>query len=290
MIFLLHRQLHLKDISVGYEDIDLGALPAKEQTLTISFENPDQLQDSIKYFHLLENKPEDGTFIYWKDEPELEMPYEISVPEPGLYYAIVQQENTRTRYQYPIEISEGQKNMNVTLPIQKGKVTITGALPKPVSYVYFTNSDQTISGTISNNKNNGGSFEIDGLFPGTYYLNPKWPNFSNCITVIIPDSTEYTLNFDATELIEKLKDRVSVQVLDKSGKPVEHANVWIERDNKYLLPATHDNYSSVFYLPDGEHFIQAEKDGISAITVYHVDTDKNNTTNGESFETFIQLK
>ena len=128
------------------------------------------------------------------------------------------------------------------------------------------------------------------MFPGTYYLNPKWPNYDDSIIVTIPYSIEHTLHLDAAVLMEKLKERVSVHVFGQDGQPVEYANVWIENNSSYLLPASKDNYSSVFYLPGGEHIIHAEKDGINTTRVYRLNIDKNNTASGESFETFIQLK
>jgi RNA polymerase sigma factor (sigma-70 family) len=282
--------IKLKDILIGSEDIDLGIIPSKEQTLTIWIEASDQQQDAIRFFYLRENDPLEGACIFWKDEPSRsEMPYMISIPEPGLYYAIVRHGSGGGEYRYPIDISEGQEFLDVKLSIQEGNVTVTGVLPEQINHVYFTNYDQSISGILFNDKNKGGAFVVDGLFPGTYYLNPKWPNYDDSIIVTIPDSTEYTLNLDAAVLIEKLKERVSVHVFDQDGQPAEYANVWIESNSSYLLPASQDNYSSVFYLPSGEHIIHAERDGINATRVYRLNIDKNNTASGESFETFIQL-
>ncbi|MBN2588987.1 MAG: sigma-70 family RNA polymerase sigma factor [Sedimentisphaerales bacterium] len=272
----------LTDIVVGYDDIDLGIVPAKKQTLTITVEASEQQEKSITNLNLHQKEPYLGAIIYWKDEPKSNVPYEISIPEPGLYYACIRYDGKE--YQYPIEIPEDQINMDVTLPIQEGNVTVTGALPGKIKSVRFFNSEYGISGTITNNKSK------DGLLPGTYYFNPKLPNFNDSIVVTIPDSTEFTLKLDTDELIEKLKEHLYVQVFDQDGQSVENANVWIAGENSYKLPDSKDNYSSEFFLPDGEFIIQAEKDGINATKIYKMDINLNNISSGETFETFIQLK
>jgi hypothetical protein len=282
--------LKLKDIQVGFEDIDLETIPSEEQTLTITIEASGQPQDSIRYFFLCQTGLLEGKYIFWKDEPKLETPYEICVPEPGLYYAVVHFGTGTKEYRYPIEIPEGQNHMDVELAVQEGNVTVTGVLSEPISQVYFTNYDQSMSGYIYNNKNKGGAFQVEGLFPGTYYLSPKWQNYDDSIIITIPDSPEYMLQLDTAVLIDNLKERVSVHVFDSDGRPVEYASLWIEREGRYLLPASQDNCNGVFYLSDGEHIIHAEKDGISTTKTYRVNIDKNDTSSGESFETFIQLK
>lgn len=283
--------IKLLNVAVGSNDIDLGIIPGNERLLNIQIETSDEQFESMKFFYLRQDNPVNGPCVFWKDAPgQSKMPLSISIPEPGLYYAIIRHGDSWKEYRYPIEISEDQEMTDIQIPFQAGAVTITGKLPDQVNHVWFTSQDQGISGLLYNDKKKQGMFKVDGLFPGTYYLSPKWPNYNDSIQVEIPSTDEYRLNLDLTTLQQKLKERISIHVFDQHGLPVENANIWIEGDKMSLLPALRGYYSSIFYLPGGEHMIHAEKDGMSASKVYRLGIDKNNSASGESLETFIQLK
>jgi hypothetical protein len=135
-----------------------------------------------------------------------------------------------------------------------------------------------------------GKYRIDGLLPGTYFLNPKWPDFTDSLVVTIPNTYEYTFDLDLAVLQEMLKENLFVHVMDEDGYPVENAAIWIECNGKILRPAWYDGYSGRFYPRGGEHIIHAEKDGLKAQKACEFYVDKNNTASGESRETFIQFQ
>lgn len=285
------NHIKIMDVAVGTKDIDLGVLPSQKRALQINIQASDEQREQMRNFYVCQDEPVAGERVFWQEGlKQSKGPYTVNIPEPGLYYAVIDyNRGAWRRYQYPIEITEGQDFVDITLPLVQGDVTLTGILPEQINHVWFTNEDQSVSGILSGKKEDR-RFRVEGLFPGTYYLNPKWVNFQDCIEVTIPNVKEYTLNLDLPTLQEQLRERISVHVFDKQGLPVENAIVWMERGNMSFLPASQDNFSSIFYLPGGEHAIYAEKDGISASKAYHLNIDKNNTASGESYETYIQLK
>jgi uncharacterized GH25 family protein len=285
------NSIKVLDVAVGTKDMDLGVLPSQRRILQVNIQASDEQRELMQYFYIRQNDPMEGACVFWQEDlKQFKGPFRISLPEPGLYYAIVHcGGNVATMYQYPIEIAKDQKSLDIILPFMEGSVTMTGTLPEQISHVWFTHQDQSVAGILYAKKDDR-NFRVEGLFPGTYYLSPKSANYRDSIEIDIPNVAEYTLNLDLESLQEKLKERVSVHVFDKHGLPVKNATVWIESSGKSILPASQDICSSDFYLPGGEHIIHAEKEEIEATKVYRLNIDKNNTASGESFETFIQLK
>ena len=283
--------IKLLNIVVASNDIDCGIIPGNQQILNAQILASDEQFESIRFFYLRQDDPLEGPCVFWKDHPEQnQMPYSIRIPEPGLYYAVIRHGVSWKEYRYPIEIKEDQERLDIQIPFQPGPVTISGKLPERISHVWFTNQEQSISGLLYNNKKNGGVFGIDGLLPGIYYFSPKWGNHDDSIEMSIPNVSEFPLTLDLALLQNLLKERVSVRVFDQYGLPVENATVWVEGDKMSLLPAVRDHCSRVFYLPDGDYVIHAQKEGSAATRAYRVTIDKNNTASGESYETYIQLK
>jgi RNA polymerase sigma factor (sigma-70 family) len=284
------QNFKLLDIVVGQEDIDLGVIPAKGKTLRIRVEIVGEPEEKVRWFLLRENDPIYGACVYWVDQPALtDMPLQIDDLRPGLYYAVAHLDG-RGEYRLPIEITKENDSFDIIFPIQDGHVTLTGSYPQDISHVRFTNKDMTISKFISASQaKETGKYRIDGLFPGRYFLNPKWPDFTDSLVVTIPNTYEYTFDLDLAVLQEKLKEDLFVHVMDEEGYPVENAAIWIECNGKILRPACYDGYSGRFYLRGGEHIIHAEKDGLKAQRACEFYVDKNNTANMESRETFIQF-
>jgi len=285
------QNFKLLDIVVGRKDIDLGVIPAKGKTLRVRVEIVGETEEKIRWFSLRENNPVHGACVYWADQPALsDMPLQIDYLRPGFYYAVAHLDG-RGEYRLPIEITKEKDSFDITFPIQDGHVTLTGTYPQDISHVWFTNKDMTISKVISTSRaKETGQYRIYGLLPGTYFLNPKWPDFTDCMVVTIPNTYEYTFDLDPAVLQEKLKDDLFVHIMDEDGYPVENADIWIECNGKILRPACYDGYSGRFYLRGGGHIIHAEKEGLKAQKAYEIYVDKNNTANMESRETFIQFQ
>ncbi len=285
------QNFKLLDVIVGQEDIDLGVIPAKGKTLRVRVEIVGETEEKIRWFSLLENDPVHGACVYWADQPALsDMPLQIDNLRPGFYYAAAHLDG-RGEYRLPIEITQENDIFDVNFPIQDGHVTLTGSYPQDISHVRITNKDMTIAKFISAYQaRETGKYRIDGLLPGTYFLNPKWPDFTDSLVVTIPNTFEYTFDLDLAVLQEKLQENLFVHVMDKDGYPVENAAIWIECNGKIVRPAWYDGYSGRFYPRGGEHVIHAEKNGLKAQKAWEIYVDKNNTASGESQETFIQFQ
>jgi len=285
------QNFKLLDIVIGREDIDLGVIPVKGKTLRIRVEIVGEPEEKVQWFLLRENDPVHGACVYWADQPALsDMPLQIDNLRPGFYYAVARLAG-RGEYRLPIEITKENDSFDITFPIQDGHVTLTGSYPQDISHIMFTNKDMTISKSISASRSKEtGKYRIDGLLPGTYFFNPKWPDFTDSLVVTVPNTYEYTFDLDLAVVQEKLKDDLFVHVMDEDGYPVENASIWIECDGKILRAAWYDGYSGRFYLRGGEHIIHAEKDGLKAQKACEFYVDKNNTASMESRETFIQFR
>ncbi len=285
------QNFKLLDFVVGQKDIDLGVIPDKEKTLRVRVEIIGETEEKIRWFLLRENDPIYGACVYWADQPTLsDMPLQIDYLRPGFYYAIAHLDG-RGEYRLPIEITKENDSFDITFPIQDGHVTLTGTYPQDISHIMITNKDMTIFKFISASQaKETGKYRIDGLLPGTYFLNPKWSDFRDSLVVTIPNTHEHTFDLDLVVLQEKLKEHLFVHVMDKDGYPVENAAIWIEYNGKILRPAWYDAYSGRFYLRGGKHIIHAEKDGLKAQKVCEIFVDKNNTASMESRETFIQFQ
>jgi len=285
------QNFKLLDVVVVQKDIDLGVIPAKGKTLRVQVEILGETEEKVRWFVLRENDPLYGACVYWVDQPALsDMPLQIDDLRPGFYYAAARLDG-RGEYRLPIEITKENDSFDITFPIQDGHITLTGTYPQDISHIMFTNKDMTISKFIyASQAKETGKYRIDGLLPGTYFLNPKWPDFTDCLVVTIPNTYEYTFDLDLAVLQEKLKDDLFVHVMDEDGYPVENAAIWIECNGKILRPAWHDGYSGRFYPRGGEHIIHAEKDGLKAQKACEFYVDKNNTASMESRETFIQFQ
>jgi len=285
------QNFKLLEVVVGHKDIDLGVIPAKGKTLRVRVEIVGETEEKVRWFSLRENDPVYGACFYWADEPSLsEMPLEINGLRPGFYYAVVNVDG-RGEYRLPIEITKEDDIFDITFAIQDGHITLTGSYPEDISHIMFTNKDMTIFKFISAYQaKETGKYRIDGLLPGTYFLNPKWPDFTDCLVVTIPNTYEYTFDLDLAVLQEKLKEDLFVHVMDEDGYPVANAAIWIECEGKILRPAWYDGYSGRFYLRGGEHVIHADKDGLKAQKACEIYVDKNNTASMESGETFIQFQ
>ena len=285
------QNFKLLDIVVGQKDIDLGVIPAKGKSLRVQMEIVGETEEKVQWFSLQENDPVHGACVYWADQPILsDMPFQIDNLRPGLYYAVAYLAGTG-QYRLPIEITKESDSFDITFPIQDGHITLTGSYPQDISHVRFTNKDMTISKFISAYQaKETGKYRIDGLFPGTYFLNPKWPDFTDSLVVTIPNTHEHTFDLDLAVLQENLKEHLFVHVMDEAGYPVENAAMWIECDGKILRPSWYDGYSGRFYLRGGEHIIHAEKDGLKAQKACEIYVDINNTASGEAKETFIKFQ
>ncbi|MHC4736260.1 MAG: transthyretin-like family protein [Planctomycetota bacterium] len=285
------QNFKLLDVVVDQKDIDLGVIPAKGKTLRVQVEILGETEEKVRWFLLRENDPLYGPCVYWVDQPALsDMPLQIDNLRPGFYYAIAHLDG-RGQYILPIEITRENDSFDITFPIQDGHITLTGTYPQDISHVRFTNKDMTIFKFISASRaKETGKYRIDGLLPGTYFLNPKWPDFTDCLVVTIPNTYEYTFDLDLAVLQEKLKENLFIHVMDEDGYPVENAAIWIECNGKILRPAWYDGYSGRFYPRGGEHIIHAEKDGLNAQKACEFYIDKYNTASGEARETFIQFQ
>ncbi|MHC4087559.1 MAG: MSCRAMM family protein, partial [Planctomycetota bacterium] len=285
------QNFKLLDFVVGQKDIDLGVIPAKGKTLRVQVDILGETEEKVRWFLLRENAPLYGACIYWVDQPALsDMPLQIDNLRPGFYYAVAHLDG-RGQYRLPIEITKENDIFDITFPIQDGHITLTGTYPHDIGHVRLTNKDMTISKVISAYQaKKTGKYRIDGLLPGTYFLSPKWPDFTDSLVVTIPNTYEYTFDLDLAVLQEKLKDDLFVHVMDEDGYPVENAAIWIECNGKILRPAWYDGYSGRFYTRGGEHIIHAEKDGLKAQKACVFYVDKNDTENMESRETFIQFQ
>ncbi len=285
------QNFKLLDVVVGQKEIDLGVIPAKGKTLRVRVEIVGEPEEKIRWFLLRENDPVHGACVYWADQPALsDMPLQIDNLRPGFYYAAARLYN-RGEYRLPIEITKENDSFDITFPIQDGHITLTGTYPQDISHVMFTNKDMTISKFIyASQAKDTGKYRIDGLMPGTYFLNPKWPDFTDSLVVTIPNTYEYTFDLDPAVLQEKLKEQLFVHVMDEDGYPVENASIWIECNGKILRPACYDGYSGRFYLRSGKHLIHAKKDGLKAQKTFESYVDKNNTASMEARETFIQFQ
>ncbi|MHC4694830.1 MAG: hypothetical protein ACYS67_19010, partial [Planctomycetota bacterium] len=285
------QNFKLLDVAVGQKDIDLGVIPAKGKTLRVQVEILGETEEKVRWFLLRENDPLYGACVYWVDQPALsDMPLQIDNLRPGLFYAVAYLDG-RGQYRLPIEITKESDSFDITFPIQDGHITLTGTYPQDISHVRFTNKDMTISKVIfASRAKKTGKYRIDGLVPGTYFLSPKWPDFTDSLVVTIPNTYEYTFDLDSAVVREKLKEDLFVHVMDEDGYPVENAAIWIECNGKILHPAWYDGYSGRFYLRSGKHVIHAKKEGLKAQKTCEFYVDKNNTASMESRETFIQFQ
>lgn len=282
----------LRDIRINLNDelIELGTVPSMDRSLQVWIEGDNELFETISSFGVMQDDPEQGPFVFWAEDPNaIEMPYTIGLPGPGTYYAVLQGKTGTCTYRYPIEMTPDQVLVELTIPLSAGPVTLTGSLPELINHVRYTNVDKSISGFLFNNSQTGG-FSIQNLFPGTYYFSPKQANWQDCIVRIIPNTAEYKLDLDLAELQDKLTERLTVYVFGPDGLPVQNAAVWVQTDGQKQMPVYSDEYSSVFYLPAGEHVIHAEKDGQQAAKPYRLSIDLYSTASGESYEAWIQLK
>lgn len=277
----------LLDIQIVADDIDLGSIPSDNKSVRVQFETPSDPQ-GIQYFYLREDDPFNGPCVFRQDELKIsEMPYVINGLKPGQYYAVIRSGQSWGESRYPITIADEDDILDVTIPAVQGAVTLTGALPEGISRVWYTDSSNTISGLLYNNKD--GVFRVDGLPAGKYRFTPKWPWYEDALTIDIPNEPEYKLKFEPEQLRDMLKERVMVYAFDEHGQPAENTRIWIESGGRKMTPAYHDGYGCTFYLSGGEHVIHAENGSLKAMKPYKLMQDKNNTASGESLETFIQL-
>lgn len=284
----ISTSVKVEEMRVGEEDLDLGTVPMAETTLRFRIEAAQTPTEIMRFFYLREQDPQTGTCVFWLDEPwETDQVYTVNITRPGIYYAVVQAAGGR-EYRFPVEVAEGMRELDVTLPIPSGGVTVTGALPDKISHVYFAGEDRSVSGILYTPTGEAG-FRVEGLKPGTYRFNPKWPYYEDAVAVTIPEAAEHTLRLDAAALYGALRERIVVHVFDAQGLPVEEAAVWVEGGGRRVTPVEADGYSYVFCLPGGEHVIRAEKDGLSGARLYRFEIEIDNSDSGESFETFVRL-
>ena len=278
----------LLDVEVGTTDIALGTVPQAGKTLRLRFEMPEPQENQRQYFSLKENNAFTGICVYWQDEPKTaEMPYEINGLKAGVYYVAIQL-GTGCEYLHRIEITDEDDILDVTVPIVKGPVTVTGILPEGINHAFLVNEAQTVSSILYNGKDGG--FRIENMPAGRYRVNPKWQQTGDGITIDIPEQEEFSLNLSRQQLLDMLKEQLSIKVFDENGQPAENAKVWIECRGQVIEPTYRDAYSGLFYLDDDEYLIVAEKGSLKARRPYRVHLDKNNTASGELMETFIQLE
>ncbi|MCE5185964.1 MAG: sigma-70 family RNA polymerase sigma factor [Planctomycetaceae bacterium] len=284
-------RIKLLDLTIGAEDIDAGTIPSANSSARLRIEEPAGGQTVIRYVYVRHNDPVEGDCVFWQDEPKQEeMPYEVDLPDPGLYYAIACYGTGWREYRQAFEAAEHADPLDVTVSIPAGNVTLTGKLPAGIDQIWFSNKDCTLTGLLFDDESKNGTYRAEDLLPGTYYFAAKWPFFTDSVAITIPSIPEYEASLDGNQLWANLRERVHIHVFDENGFPAENADIWVEISGHRILPAFADHYSAVFYVPYGQSIIHAERNGMRTSKVLDlVRGDAVSTSSGECIEAFVRF-
>jgi hypothetical protein len=228
---------------------------------------------------------QEGT-LFWgqpagkADKPTLpEEPYVISNVLPG-EYTVIAPLSDNVNIRQPIEVTEGQQDVDVTLTIPACTATVSGRFvsASQQSFVLWSLDEKIIAHIYAKA---GGIYRIENLPAGRYIIGNYFiKNAAPFVTFDLAEGESKIIDIDPSKFPALRIGTLVVQVVGSDSTPITASQVWLEGQGQKITPMTSSSEGLYFIAPVGTYVLHVEAAGHGP-SITNVQLEQTNLSQGQ---------
>ena len=185
-------------------------------------------------------------------------PYVIEGVPPGTYNPVAVLPGYVRIFGDPVTLDAGREQVASSLSISKCTASVSGLLIiDSQRQLFLWRSDEKVTAYLR--KDDAGSYRLDHLPAGRYYVGKYWlRNSAQVLEFELAEGQNLTLDVDAGSFFLRQVAYLSLIVVGEDGVPVSDVKVWLEEPAGNLAPATETKPGFLFIAAGpGQYTIRA---------------------------------
>lgn len=185
------------------------------------------------------------------------LPYRISQVPSGVY-TVVAKRPDHVQFRRPIQFEAKQGAMAVSLDIPRCTTSVSGMLTRnPQETALLRRSDHKVLGFLV--PLSEGHYNIENLPAGEYCIGGHYTiNTAPAARFSLLEGETKTINIDTSSWSSINKGDLHTQIVDDQNKPINDAEVWLERDDKRIVPYKETKEGQFFVAEPGEYTLYVD--------------------------------
>jgi len=256
-----HEWATIETIEVGRSDLDLGVIPSRVATVSISVTTESQETRSDSLDIHLEEEAKSWAKVGTVTKPERPGdPYTVTHVPPGTYSAVA----TLSKFVYfreTVHVNAKDEEYGVALRIPEGTASVFGKYSlDSENPLGLWSADKRVSAYIWRHEND--TYEIERLPPGKYVVGYSFIGSSlPLIRFTLAEGERKNVNIDSSVTSAIAKAFFKVQIIGDGGLPLPEADVRLTGKSGDVSPLLNSSAGQLFVTEPGEYVLHAVRPG-----------------------------
>ncbi|MHC4154899.1 MAG: hypothetical protein ACYST6_08265 [Planctomycetota bacterium] len=192
--------------------------------------------------------------------------YSLESLGPGEYTATVYRTGL-PMIREKLEIEEGQQKPALTLQLPRGTASVSGLISRQSQLpLVIVSADQRIIAALE--ADSDGRYKVEHLPAGRYTVT-RWPadeGIGSPMQFTLSEGENRKFDIDVSRLAEPQVAFLVVQAVNEDGLVLTEADLWLEREGKYIEPTQKSSHGHAFMTQAGEYTLHVTCSGYEEVT------------------------